>query len=177
MTGALGSNAEVAFFCGDGLVMPLSEDEMRDAVEAVLSVEEVDRPCAVSVSLVDMDKIRALNAEWRDIDAPTDVLSFECDSPWDEGIPADESVELGDIVLAPQVIARQAPEFGNTPREEFLLMLVHGMFHLLGYDHMCEEDALEMEARELEAMQLLALERGEDPARVKIGPTTRHIDD
>ena len=128
----------------------------------------------MSVSFVDDEEMRGLNRTWREIDAPTDVLSFECDSPFDEGIPADEAVELGDVILAPGVIAAQAAEFGNTPAEECRLMLVHGLLHLLGYDHLEDAEAADMEAREIEVLRELARRRGDDPDDVKIGPTTRH---
>ena len=161
----------------DGLEIPIRSGEIREAVCAVLDHEGVDRCCSVSVSIVDAADIRELNHEWRGIDAATDVLSFECDSPFDDEIPVDETVELGDVILCPSVICEQAPRFGNDPGQEFRLMLVHGLFHLLGYDHMAEDEALEMEAAELDVLRALASTRGEDPATVKIGPTTRHIDD
>ena len=135
------------------------------AVNAVLVHEGVIRDVNVSVSFVDEDEMRGLNAAWRGIDAPTDVLSFECDSPFDDDVPDDEP------------IASQAPEFGNTPAEECLLMLVHGMFHLLGYDHIDEQGANEMEAGELAVLRTLAVNRGLDPHSVRIGPMTRHLDD
>ena len=160
-----------------GIPIPLSESEVMAICDHVLAYAEVERACNVSVSIVDADEIRGLNSQWRSIDAPTDVLSFECDSPWDEDIPAEEPCELGDVILCPQVIAEQAPEFGSTPLEEFRLMLVHGLLHLLGFDHIEPDDAAEMEAAELEVLQDLARQRGEDPALVRIGPTTSHIDD
>ena len=160
-----------------GLELPMTVADIEEAVAAALDVEGVERLCEVSVSIVDTEEMRALNAEWRGIDAPTDVLSFECDSPFDEDIPADEPVELGDVILAPEVIAAQAGEFGNTAAEEFRLMLVHGVFHLLGYDHLTPEDAETMEALELQALRALASARGEDPDTVRIGPTTRHEHD
>ena len=162
---------------GRGLAVPLDEAEMEACVEEALAVEGVDRPCEVSVSIVGAEEMRALNAEWRGIDAPTDVLSFECDDPFDDAVPEGAEVELGDIVLAPEVIAAQAPAFGGTAAEEFRLMLVHGMLHLLGYDHVDEEGALAMEARELEVLRRLARLRGDDPDAVRIGPTTRHEHD
>lgn len=159
------------------LAIPLSLADIEAAFAAVLAVEDVERPCEVSVSIVDADEMRGLNREWRGIDAPTDVLSFECDSPFDDDVPESEMIELGDVILAPEVIAAQAGEFGNTPAEEFRLMLVHGMFHLLGYDHLTPEDAEAMEARELMVLRELASARGEDPDAVRIGPTTRHEHD
>ena len=159
------------------LEVPLTAADIEAAVAAVLEAEGVERTCEASVSIVDADEMRGLNRQWRGIDAPTDVLSFECDSPFGDDVPEGEAVELGDIILAPEVIAAQAPEFGNTPAEEFRLMLVHGMFHLLGYDHLTPEDAEVMEARELTVLRELAAARGEDPDAVRIGPTTRHEHD
>ncbi|MCF6414076.1 rRNA maturation RNase YbeY [Collinsella tanakaei] len=152
----------------------IAASEIEEAVLCTLEHEGVERPVEVSVSFVDDEEMRGLNRTWREIDAPTDVLSFECDSPFDEDIPADEAVELGDVILAPGVIAAQAAEFGNTSAEECRLMLVHGLLHLLGYDHLEDAEAADMEAREIEVLRELARRRGDDPDDVKIGPTTRH---
>ena len=86
-------------------------------------------------------------------------------------------MELGDIILAPGQIARQAPGFGNTPADECRLMLVHGMLHLLGYDHIEDDEAEVMEAREDELLRKLAVARGEDPSKVAVGPITNHAHD
>ena len=152
----------------------IAASEIEEAGLCTLEHEGVERPLEVSLSLLDDEEMRGLNRTWREIDAPTDVLSFECDSPFDEDIPADEAVELGDVILAPGVIAAQAAEFGNTPAEECRLMLVHGLLHLLGYDHLEDAEAADMEAREIEVLRELARRRGDDPDDVKIGPTTRH---
>ena len=171
-----------------GLPLLLAEEEFEQALAAVLDEEGIEAAAEVSVTYVDDAEMRELNRTWRGIDAPTDVLSFGCDldggadaeddAVWDA--PADEDdavIELGDIVLAPAVIAAQAPDFGSTPAEECRLMLVHGLLHLLGYDHMNEDDAAEMERRELAVLRALAAARGDDPAAVKIGPVTRHRDE
>ena len=145
----------------------LDAQEVEHICEVVLAAEGVERE----------DEMHELNHEWRGIDRTTDVLSFECDSAFDEDIPADETLELGDIILAPQVIARQAPGFGNAPADECRLMLVHGMLHLLGYDHIEDDEAEVMEAREDAILRDLALERGEDPKLVHVGPITNHAHD
>ena len=132
----------------EDVAAPLSADEMLGILEAVLAFENVTRPCYVSVSVVDDDEIRACNAEWRGVDAATDVISLECEYPDDPDLAEDEPCELGDIVMAPAYIARQALEFSTTPADEFRIMLVHGMLHLLGYDHMEEDEATLMEERE-----------------------------
>ena len=158
-------------------------DTLIDAAEvdricaAVLEAEGVARETEVSVTFVDDERMRALNHEWRGIDQVTDVLSFPCDDPDDETLPADEPVELGDVILAPGQIERQAAGFGQTPTGECRIMLVHGMLHLLGYDHLDDEEAAEMEARELTVLRTLAEARGEDPDAVDLGPRTRHDHD
>jgi probable rRNA maturation factor len=114
----------------------------------VLCEEGVCRPCDVSITLVEDEEMRALNFEWRGIDKATDVLSLECERPSDPTLAPGETCELGDIVLAPAYLARQAQEFGATFEHEVTLMSVHGLLHLLGYDHMEEDEARVMEARE-----------------------------
>lgn len=155
----------------------LGEDEVRAIAAHVLASEGVGREVEISLSYVDEGEMRELNNEWRGIDRTTDVLSFECDSPFDEDIPLDEVLELGDIILAPEVIARQAPGFGNAPADECRLMIVHGLLHLLGYDHIEDDEAEVMEAREDEILRELAVMRGEDPSKVSVGPITNHAHD
>ncbi len=159
------------------LDMLLPEDEVRAIAAHVLTAEGVERDVEISLSYVDEDEMHELNRQWRDIDRTTDVLSFECDSAFDEDIPLDEVLELGDVILAPEVIARQAPGFGNTPADECRLMLVHGLLHLLGYDHIEDDEAEVMEAREDAILRELAVMRGEDPSKVSVGPITNHAHD
>ena len=160
------------------LPLLIDEAELTDALRIVLELEGIEDAADVSVTYVDDAEMRSLNKQWRGIDAPTDVLSFACDCADDPlDTIAGDVLELGDIVLAPHVIAAQAPSFGNTPVEECRLMYVHGLLHLLGYDHMNEADALEMEQLELAALRALAEARGDDPEAVAIGPMTRHVDD
>lgn len=159
------------------LDMLLPEDEVRAIAAHVLTAEGVERDVEISLSYVDEDEMHELNDEWRGIDRTTDVLSFECDSAFDEDIPLDEVLELGDVILAPEVIARQAPGFGNTPADECRLMLVHGLLHLLGYDHIEDDEAEEMEAREDAILRELAVMRGEDPSAISVGPITNHAHD
>ena len=137
----------------------LDAQEVEHICEVVLAAEGVEREVEISLSYVDEDEMHELNHEWRGIDRTTDVLSFECDSAFDEDIPADETLELGDIILAPQVIARQAPGFGNAPADECRLMLVHGMLHLLGYDHMTQQDEKIMFERQEEILQEMSITR------------------
>ena len=132
--------------------LAIDEDEVQRICEFVLAEEGVKRDCMVSVSSVDEDRMHELNLEWRGQDKATDVLSLECERPDDPELAPFEPCELGDIVLAPSYIARQAKGFGTTAQNETRLLLVHGMLHLLGYDHMVEDEAQQMEAREDELL-------------------------
>ena len=151
--------------------------EIEAIADHVLSEEGVSSDVEISLSWVDDEEMRELNREWRGIDRPTDVLSFECDDAFDFDPPEGMAVELGDIVLAPSVISAQAPGFGNSPADECRLMLVHGLLHLLGYDHIEDDEAEAMEAREDALLRELAAMRGEDPSSVSVGPITNHAHD
>ncbi|MDQ3156350.1 MAG: rRNA maturation RNase YbeY [Actinomycetota bacterium] len=97
------------------------------------------------VRLVDPDTIAVLNEQWMEKKGPTDVLSFPMDelSPGREGDEAPEGY-LGDIALCPQVAQQQAPAAGHTAKDEVDLLTVHGILHLLGYDHAEPEEHKEM---------------------------------
>lgn len=132
----------------EGVGAPITEDEIRMDLDRVLAEEGVGRDCLVSISIVGDERIRQLNAEWRGRDAATDVISLECERPDDADLAPGEPCELGDVVLAPGYIARQATRLGTTAADEFRLLLVHGILHLLGYDHLEDGEAEAMEARE-----------------------------
>ncbi len=155
--------------CEEGAEVILDLDETAAVCDLVLREESVVRPCLVSVTYVSDLRIRELNKEWRGIDTPTDVISLECERPDDPDLAEGEPCELGDIVLATAYVSRQAEQFGATAKDECRLLLIHGMLHLLGYDHIADDEAEVMEAREDE---LLALARIEGlPGHVEI---TRH---
>ena len=104
----------------------------------------------VSLSFVSDDRIHELNREYRGIDRPTDVLSFECDNvPFeDEDIDQAMEYELGDVIIATDVATRQTHEYGTTFEEEVTLLVVHGLLHLCGYDHIEDGEAEIMEGLE-----------------------------
>ena len=122
-----------------------------DAILAVArySLDEMGvNPLAeLSILLVDIGYMAELNHRWMGGDGPTDVLAF----PMDEGTidhgPAETGAEpalLGDIVLCPEVAAKQAATAGHTPDDEMHLLTVHGVLHLLGYDHAEPDEEREM---------------------------------
>lgn len=161
------SNVDVS--CDEGMSMPLTPGELKADVALVLLEEGVERPCSVSVSMVTDEHMQALNRTWRDQDKPTDVLSLECERPDDPDLAPGEPCELGDIVLAPACIERQARGFGTTYADEFRLLLVHGLLHLLGYDHLDDAEAELMEAREDALVAKIGTDASIDPVTL-----TRH---
>lgn len=131
--------------------VPDLEHFCSDVVEHVLAdVENVPvAPLEVACVFVNDATIHDLNAEYRGKDKPTNVLSFATEDELLPGMPA----VLGDVVLSLDTIAREAVEQNKTLRDHTTHMIVHGLLHLLGFDHENDEDAEEMESREI---QLLA---------------------
>lgn len=134
---------------------------VRKCIAAVLRHEAFGRPAEVSVSFVDNEQIRELNAEYRNKDAATDVLSFPLGE--DDVYDLDEETgacELGDIVISVERAMEQAQEYGHSLEREIGWLTVHSMLHLLGYDHETgEEDARDMRRREETVLQSLGLTR------------------
>lgn len=127
----------------------------------VLTEEGAPDISEVSIAFIDDDEMARLNAEFRGKEGPTDVLSFECDGDdedFDLEFAAVQGIvyELGDIIIAPDVAQRQSVEFGHSVEAEVSLLLVHGLLHLMGYDHIEDDEAEEMEARERELLGLWA---------------------
>ena len=143
----------IDFMQEEGAACALDLEEMKSICSMVLAEEQIERPCLLSLSVVLDSSMRSLNAQWREIDRPTDVLSIECERPDDPMLTDGEPCELGDIVLAPAYIARQAKEYGTTEKDETRLLLIHGLLHLLGYDHLNDDEARVMEVREDELLE------------------------
>ena len=105
---------------------------IKKAIVTALDYEQFDRPCEVSVTVVDNEAIREINREHREIDRPTDVLSFPMfDEDFDDG----ELCILGDIVLSLEKAVEQAEAYGHSLRREVAFLTVHSVLHLLGFDH------------------------------------------
>lgn len=107
----------------------------------------------VSVLLADDERVRELNRDWRGFDKPTNVLSFAALE--DEDVPAEGPILLGDVIVAFQTTAAEAAESGKTITNHLSHLIVHGVLHLLGYDHEEDDEAEAMER--LEAAVLGAL--------------------
>lgn len=129
----------------------------------VAEKEHVEMNSEVSLSFVSNEEIKELNKTYRDKDMPTDVLSFAMNESSDEEIEiigADElSGILGDIIISTEKLEEQASEFGHSIERELGFLTVHGFLHLLGYDHMNEEDEKNMFTRQTELLTEFGLNR------------------
>ena len=99
----------------------------------------------VSVSFITREEIRDLNARYRGVDAPTDVLSFPAPAPFD-------LETLGDVAVCVEIAEEQAAEYGHSLRRELAFLVVHGILHLKGFGHATEEGAFEMERMQNEVL-------------------------
>lgn len=142
------------------------EELLTNALRAAASHEGIEAG-EVVVSLVDDERIRELNRDYRDKDAPTDVLSFAIQES-DEEVPMilfeeDDEVPLeplGDIIISIPTAVRQAEEYGHSLERELAFLAVHGFLHLVGYDHLTEEDEKEMFGRQETILANIGLTRG-----------------
>ncbi len=123
-----------------------SEEDFRRWCELALRQRSADSE--LTIRLVDEPEGRELNRTWRHKDYATNVLSFPADVP-------DELLDiplLGDLVICAPVVAREASEQGKAPEAHWAHLVIHGCLHLLGYDHIEDEEAEEMEALERELL-------------------------
>ncbi len=137
------------------------EENVRAAAEKVGELYGVENG-EVSVTLTNNDYIHQLNRKYRQIDRPTDVLSFALNESEEPDIENGPDIDvLGDIILSVERAEEQAADYGHSLRREIAFLTVHGMLHLLGYDHMEEADRLEMEKEQRYVMEQLGISRNE----------------
>lgn len=131
------------------------ERVLTAAAEATLAYEGAAGD--ITISVVDDEEIHRMNREYRGVDRPTDVLSF----PAAEGdaFPAIPDAFLGDIAISLPRAEMQAEEYGHSLLRELTFLTVHGMLHLLGYDHMMDEDRARMFARQDEILEKMRITR------------------
>lgn len=148
------------------------EDIIRDIVEASLDYEECPYEAEVNVVLTDNEGIREINRDYRQIDAPTDVLSFPMvdyetesdfghveDAVEDYFNPETGELMLGDIIISVDKVEEQAAKYGHSETRELAFLVAHSMLHLCGYDHMEEEERERMEQRQREILSGRGYER------------------
>ena len=134
------------------------DDKLESVVKTVLETEGLSLAYEVSVTFVDKEKIHQLNKEFRKVDRPTDVLSFPMDMDFFiEGV----DTMLGDIVICMDVAKEQAFDLGHSLDREIMYLTCHSTLHLLGYDHMKDDEKTKMRAREKEVMKILGVFKNE----------------
>ncbi|ASP37205.1 rRNA maturation RNase YbeY [Bacterioplanes sanyensis] len=127
-----------------------SEEQFQHWVDAVLSQHcELQEP-ELTVRLVGQDESQALNLQYRGKDKPTNVLSFPFEAPPEVPIPL-----LGDLIICVAVVEQEADQQGKTPSAHWAHMIVHGCLHLLGYDHIKDDEAEIMEGLERQILASL----------------------
>ena len=129
-------------------------DLTRSLAEHVLAALKLHPAVDLGVIFVDEEPMTELHVKWLDEPGPTDVLSFPMDElrPGSAELPSPEGV-LGDVVICPQVAARQAETAGHATINEILLLLTHGILHLVGFDHAEPEEEREMFALQRELLE------------------------
>ena len=142
------------------------QEELTEFLKQCLAVLNPDFSVLLTVTVTDNETIREINREQRNIDNPTDVLSFpmlfykepevlaEPLQEYDYD-PETKLVVLGDLMLSHEKIAEQAEEYGHTYQRELCYLTLHGLLHLFGYDHMVDEDKVIMRAREKEILAIV----------------------
>lgn len=146
--------------------------QVERVIERCLDEEEVPYEVELSLTMVDLDRIHEINKTHRNIDRPTDVLSFPQIDPeeigyinWDEidyssCVNYDtEEVMLGDIILCDEKAREQAKQYEHSLEREICFLVAHSMFHLLGYDHMTPEDEKKMVSKQESVLQYLSILR------------------
>ncbi len=154
---------------------PGLESIMEKAAQAALDAEGIAVPCGVFIRVTDDEGIQEVNREYRQLDKPTDVLSFPAlafkpghtlkdeqrklktayDVDWGCGL-------LGDMIVSLERVLAQAQEYGHSVQREMAYMVVHSMCHLMGYDHMVESDKEKMRAKEELALSAIGAGRGNE---------------
>ena len=137
------------------------KNDLEKVIREVLTVEKVDQEkCEISLSFVDEEKIRQLNKDFRSIDRVTDVLSFPIEDFFNEdreNILEKPYLMLGDVVICLDVARKQADDLGHSFEREVMYLTCHSILHLLGYDHIEDDDKKIMRAREKEVMKNLGV--------------------
>lgn len=143
----------------------------NQVADKVLNMEHCPYDAQINLVLTDNEEIKRVNTEFRNIQAPTDVLSFPMipfETPGDyEIVEEDESyfdldtdeLLLGDIMISVDKVFAQAEEYGHSVTREFSFLVAHSMLHLLGYDHMTPEEASVMEKKQAKALEELGITR------------------
>ena len=148
---------EIEIFVEEEFRGLVDEDWVREIAQQVLKAEGVSPPYEVSLVFSDSETVQKLNRDYRSVDEPTDVLAFymlpqkEADSAF--ALPPDGITRLGEVIISYPQAVEQAKEQGHSTERELALLIIHGILHLLGYDHEEPEEESKMRAREKELLE------------------------
>jgi probable rRNA maturation factor len=153
----------VSVFLADEQGVPVDLDRLRRLAELVLAEEGYPTETELTVLLVSEDEMSAYNERFLERSGPTDVLAFPVEELMPGVVPDQDSngppLIIGDVIVAPGYVGRQAEENDVEFEDEMALMVAHGILHLLGYDHIDDADAEMMERREVELLGLVGVTR------------------
>ena len=148
------------------------ESLAKEVISFTLDHENFPYESEVNLTLTDNDGIHEINKMYRQIDRPTDVLSFpmlsyeaagdfsKLEDDYDDNFNPDTGeIMLGDIVISVDKVLEQAESYGHTPRREYAFLIVHSMLPLFGYDHMTPEEAVQMEAKQRQILEEMNITR------------------
>ena len=154
------------------VILPDYETVIKNVIEAALDYEKCPYEAQVYVLLTDNEEIHQINREHRQIDRPTDVLSFPMlsyekagdfsfleEESEDDFNPDTGEVMLGDIIISVDKVLEQAQSYGHSPKREFAFLIVHSMLHLFGYDHIDPKDAAIMEPKQKQILEEMHIVR------------------
>lgn len=133
-------------------IIKINRKKIREIIRKILQQLKIDEQVEVSILFTTDKFIKSLNKKYRGIDEPTDVLSFSLQ----EGIVKSPEVLgnrlLGDVIISTETAQRQADTLNHSVEKEVILLLIHGLLHLIGYDHIEEEDSKVMRQKEMELL-------------------------
>ncbi len=135
----------------------VDEKWLRMVVEHVLRFEEVDITCELSLLITGDETMHELNRTYREIDKTTDVLAFAFQEDEEFQFSPDGLKQLGEVVVSLPQAEKQAKELGHSLEQEVAVLTIHGVLHLLGYDHESQEEQSEMSAKETEIASKIEL--------------------
>ncbi|WP_414055058.1 rRNA maturation RNase YbeY [Macrococcus equi] len=150
----------VDFIDENELITAVQLDEIEKLLQFAAEQEGIDEDAEVAVSFVDEEEIQTINKSYRNKDSVTDVISFALEEGEDEDYEMPDAPRvLGDIIICVKRAEEQAEDFGHSIERELGFLSVHGLLHLLGYDHMNEVDEKKMFGRQDEILNAYGLTR------------------
>ena len=129
---------------------------ISSVLRTVKKIESLETEHIMSIILVDNKRIHEINKDYRNIDRPTDVISF---ANIDSSVNHELAYELGDIYISIDKVYEQAASYGHSVMREFAFLVTHGIYHLLGYDHMTKEDETIMFTKQEKILEMLKIGR------------------